>query len=61
MDLGDIAVNESTGTVDATALFASVDETLVPGFFVNLVSQSNQPASDQLLPEQAVQRNQLGP
>jgi len=61
MDFVDIAVNESTGTVDATALFANPDETLVPGLFVTLVFESSQPASGLLLPEQAVQRNQLGP
>lgn len=61
MDFVDIAVNESTGTVDATALFGNPDETLVPGLFVTLVFESKQPASGLLLPEQAVQRNQLGP
>jgi len=61
MDFVDIAVNESTGTVDATALFANPDETLVPGLFVTLVFESKQSASGLLLPEQAVQRNQLGP
>ncbi|MFO7763648.1 MAG: efflux RND transporter periplasmic adaptor subunit [Wenzhouxiangellaceae bacterium] len=61
MDFVDIAVNESTGTVDATVLFANPDETLVPGLFVTLLFERKQPASGLLVPEQAVQRNQLGP
>ncbi|MCC5862894.1 MAG: efflux RND transporter periplasmic adaptor subunit [Gammaproteobacteria bacterium] len=61
VDFVDIAVNQSTGTVDATALFDNVDEMLVPGMFVTLLFSSAEPAPGLLLPEQAVQRNQLGP
>jgi len=61
LDFVDIAVNESTGTVDATALFENPDEMLVPGLFVTLLFESAEPAPGLLLPEQAVQRNQLGP
>ncbi len=61
IDFVDIAINESTGTVDATALFANPDETLFPGLLVTLLFESKQPASGLLVPEAAVQRNQLGP
>lgn len=61
IDFVDIAVNESTGTVDATARFENPDETLVSGMFVTLLFESAAPAPGLLLPEQAVQRNQLGP
>ncbi len=61
LDFVDIAVNESTGTVDATALFANSDETLVPGLLVTLLLESKLPALGLLIPEQAIQRNQLGP
>lgn len=60
LDFVDIAINESTGTVDATALFANPDETLFPGLLVTLLFEGKQPASGLLVPEAAVQRNQLG-
>lgn len=61
IDFVDIAISESTGTVDATALFANPDETLFPGLLVTLLFEGKQPASGLLVPEAAVQRNQLGP
>lgn len=61
IDFVDIAVQETTGTVDATARFANPDEALVPGLFVTLLFERSEPMSGLLVPEQAVQRNQLGP
>lgn len=61
IDFVDIAVQESTGTVAATARFANPEETLVPGLFVTLLFERSEPEPRRLVPEQAVQRNQLGP
>ncbi|QIT54447.1 efflux RND transporter periplasmic adaptor subunit [Aquisalimonas sp. 2447] len=57
----DIVVQETTGTVAATASFANPEETLLPGQFVTLLIERSDPVPGLLVPEQAVQRNQLGP
>lgn len=57
----DIVVQETTGTVAATATFANPAETLLPGQFVTLLIERSESTPGLLVPEQAVQRNQLGP
>ena len=61
VDFIDIEIQEGTGTVTATAEFPNPDETLVPGFVVNLIFERTETLQGLLLPEQALQRNQLGP
>ncbi|MBS3786073.1 MAG: efflux RND transporter periplasmic adaptor subunit [Gammaproteobacteria bacterium] len=61
IDFVDTAIQRSTGTVVATARFPNPEEQLVPGLFVTLLFEQAGATPRLLVPEQAVQQNQLGP
>ena len=59
-DYLDTAVNQSTDTITARAVFPNSERVLLPGQFVNVIVRQKEAVSALVVPQAAVQRDQQG-
>lgn len=60
MDFADTKIEEGTGTVELRAVFPNPDGIVLPGLFVSLITESRNKEQKVIIPQMAIQENQLG-
>ncbi len=61
VDVVDNKVDPTTGTINIRLKFPNADRLLVPGQYVNVILQSENPEKRIVIPQSAIQENQAGP
>ncbi len=61
LDFIDVQVDPSVGAIQARAQFPNPDGLLLPGQFVSVVLEGAEPETQIVVPQAAVQANQIGP
>ena len=60
LDFSDTKVDSSVGSVTLRAVFPNPEGVILPGLFVNIILESQEKNMTALVPQSAVQENQLG-
>jgi len=60
LDFADTKIDQGTGTVEMRAVFQNPEGIVLPGLFVTLIVESQDKKAMSLVPQAAVQENQLG-
>lgn len=61
IDVVDNKVDPATGTINVRLKFPNADRILVPGQYVNVILESENPEKHIVIPQAAIQENQAGP